>query len=242
MSNPRTVVISQPMLFPWVGMFEQIALADVFVHYDDVQFSKGSFTNRVQVKTGTGATWLTIPLRKFHLGETIAGIRANDDLPWRQDHLRLLDDAYAKAPFCGEMLELVESVYTSTAPLADLLITGLVRVADRLGLSTETEFFRSSELGVDGKGWARVLDIVRRLGGNVYVTGHGARNYLDAEAFEAAGIEVRYMDYACQPYPQLDDPFTPYVSVLDLLANTGPDAPAAIHPRTVPWRDFVSRA
>ena len=46
-----TVVISQPMLFPWVGMFEQVALADVFVHYDDVQFSKGSFTNRVQLKT-----------------------------------------------------------------------------------------------------------------------------------------------------------------------------------------------
>ena len=45
------VVISQPMLFPWVGMFEQIRLADVYVHYTDVQFSKGSFVNRVQIKT-----------------------------------------------------------------------------------------------------------------------------------------------------------------------------------------------
>ena len=48
------VVISQPMLFPWVGMLEQIMLADVFVHYADVQFSKGSFTNRVQIKDSTG--------------------------------------------------------------------------------------------------------------------------------------------------------------------------------------------
>ncbi len=57
------VVISQPMLFPWAGMFEQIRLADVYVHYPDVQFSKGSFTNRVQVKTAGGSRWLTLPLR-----------------------------------------------------------------------------------------------------------------------------------------------------------------------------------
>ena len=41
------VVITQPMLFPWVGLLEQIMLADVLVNYADVQFSKGSFTNRV---------------------------------------------------------------------------------------------------------------------------------------------------------------------------------------------------
>ncbi|MBC8123824.1 MAG: WbqC family protein, partial [Gemmatimonadaceae bacterium] len=58
----NTVVISQPMLFPWIGMFEQICLADVYVHYDDVQFSKGSFSNRVQVKSASGSKWITVPL------------------------------------------------------------------------------------------------------------------------------------------------------------------------------------
>ena len=46
----KTVVISQPMYFPWVGMLEQMALADVWVHLDDAQFSKGGFFNRVQIK------------------------------------------------------------------------------------------------------------------------------------------------------------------------------------------------
>ena len=31
------VVISQSMLFPWVGTLEQMLLADVFIHYDDVK-------------------------------------------------------------------------------------------------------------------------------------------------------------------------------------------------------------
>ena len=61
----KTVVISQPMFFPWVGIFEQIRLADIFVHFDDVQLPWGSsFINRVQIKTKDGIKWLTIPIRK----------------------------------------------------------------------------------------------------------------------------------------------------------------------------------
>ena len=54
----KTVVISQPMYFPWIGIFEQIRLADVFVFYDDVQFTRG-FINRVQYKTPQGTGWIT---------------------------------------------------------------------------------------------------------------------------------------------------------------------------------------
>ena len=230
------------MLFPWVGMFEQVALADVFVHYDDVQFSKGSFTNRVQVKTASGIHWLTVPLRKFRLGETIANVRANDDLAWRDDHVRLLDDAYRGAPHVTDMLEVVRSAYGVPDPLPVLLTAALERVASLVGAADGTQFVRSSELGVDGRGWERVLEIVRHFDGSVYVTGHGARNYLDSQAFEDAGVEVRFMDYACRPYPQLHGPFTPYVSVLDLLANTGPEAGTFLDPRTVDWRTFAARA
>jgi len=38
------------MFFPGWVLLEQLKLADLYVFYDDVQFSKGSFTNRVQVK------------------------------------------------------------------------------------------------------------------------------------------------------------------------------------------------
>ena len=58
------VVISQPMYFPWFGFMAQMSLADVFIWLDDAQFSKGSFTNRVQVKTDNGLTWMSVPLKK----------------------------------------------------------------------------------------------------------------------------------------------------------------------------------
>lgn len=233
-----TVVISQPMFFPWRGMFEQLALADVFVHYDDVQFSKGSFTNRVQIKTPNGSAWMTVPVQKHAGSNEIRSLRARDS-DWRADHLAQLREAYRGAPFGDEVLQLVADEYDRPGALVELLIGSFERVARRLGASDGTTFLRSSELGIGGSGWPRVLDVVAHVGGSVYVTGHGAGNYLDAEAFERAGVDVRFMDYALTPYPQLHGEFTPYVSILDLLANVGPDAPAHLHPRTVGWRTFL---
>src|SRR5436190_13002705 len=97
MTSGRVVVISQPMLFPWVGMVEQASLADVFVHYDDVQYSKGSFTNRVQVKTAAGSTWMTVPLLGVRLGDLISDLVADDARDWRGAHHRLLASALADA-------------------------------------------------------------------------------------------------------------------------------------------------
>ena len=235
-----TVVISQPMLFPWVGMFEQIVLADVYVHYDDVQFSKGSFTNRVQVRGTDGVSrWMTVPLDKAQKSPMIAELRAADR-DWRSEHRAQLTAAYRGAPHLDDALAVLDEEYADPAvSLCDLLIGSTERMAERLGAWDGTEVSRSSLLGIDGTSWERVLAVVRHFDGDTYVTGHGARNYLDAEAFERAGVEVRFTDYACTPYPQLHPDFTPYVSTLDLLANVGVDAaPAFLSPRTVHWREF----
>ncbi len=233
-----TVVISQPMFFPWVGMFEQLALADVYVHYDDVQFSKGSFTNRVQIKTATGSSWLTVPLDKSQHHPDIADLRAATG-DWPTRHRDQFAAAYRGAPHLDEALGILEAEYAAAErPLAELLMGSMERVGLRLGVLADTEVVRSSELGIDGHSWPRVLEVVQRFGGDTYVTGHGASRYLDSAAFEAAGVEVRYMDYAATPYPQLHGDFTPYVSVLDLVANVGADAPHYLAPRTVSWHDF----
>ena len=100
---------------------------------------------------------------------------------------------------------------------------------------------RSSQLEIHGSSWERVLSIVKAVGGRRYVTAHGAANYLDHQAFEAQGISVEYVDYSQESYSQLHGSFTPYVSVLDLVANLGPRANDAIRPKTIPWQEFLMR-
>jgi hypothetical protein len=77
------------------------------------------------------------------------------------------------------------------------------------------------------------------VGADVYVTGLGARNYLDHEEFAANDIAVRYMDYALTPYPQMFGPFTPYVSIVDAIANCGESVRDLVRSGTVCWRSVV---
>lgn len=234
------VVISQSMYFPWVGFLEQLRVADVFVRYDDVQFSKGSFTNRVQIKTAAGSRWMTVPLTGLHLGQRIDEVQLSADDSWRARHLGKLAQAYCGAPHRDEMLALVDDVFsTPVNGLADLAFESTRALARYFGLHDSLRWKSITELPTAGASSARVLEVVKAVGGTRYITGHGARNYLDHAAFEAAGIEVHYMRYRCLPYPQLHGDFTPYVSALDLVAQCGRTGQQYIQPETANWRDFL---
>ena len=235
----KRVVISQPMFFPWVGMFEQTRRADAYVHYDDVQFSKGSFTNRVQIKTARGSEWRSVPLRELRLGQKICEVAVDDRLDWRQRHLQLLAGAYAAAPFAAEMLTLARSVYARPATtISDVAIASIEAVWDYFPSTRPAQVLWSSALGIGGQSSSRVLEVVKQVGGTHYITGHGARHYLDHARFEAEGVKVEYIDYQKQAYPQQHGAFTPFVSVLDLIANLGKDGSRVMVSGTVDWKKF----
>ena len=94
------------MFFPWVGMLEQIRLADVFVHYDDVAFSKGSYSNRVQLKVASGVRWLTLPLKNVHMGQKIDEVLIQPPGNWSGKNRHLLQESLASATFFQDALEL----------------------------------------------------------------------------------------------------------------------------------------
>ena len=235
-----SVVISQPMLFPWVGMFEQIRLADSYVHYDDVQFSKGSFVNRVQIWNGNTICWMTVPIKHSKLARSIKDVEIDYKRNWQRKHLALLQQSYAKSTHRNDMLEIVECVYSkNTKTVCELSITSIEEICRYFDIADPALFKRSSELGISGTATQRVFDIVKTLAGTRYITGHGAKNYLDHDLFEKHSIDVEYMDYQRKPYPQLGNQFTPFISILDLVANCGKEGNNSICSGTVNWKSFV---
>lgn len=235
------VLITQSMLFPWIGMLGQLRLADIIVHYDDVQLSKGSFTNRVQVKTESGLHWMTIPLQNFRLGMLIdeTGFGAKDT--WVKGHMSLLSQSFQNSPYKADALDMVEQVYSSACEtVGSMSRLSMIKLGAYYGLLDGKKVLDIRSLGVSGLGTNRVLDIVKMVGGSTYITGHGARNYLDHLSFENAGIEVRYMEYDVEPYSQPWGPFTPYVTGLDLVANMGRQGLERITTSSMPWQKFIS--
>jgi hypothetical protein len=228
------------MLFPWVGLLEQIRLADVLVFYDDVQFSKGSFTNRVQVKTPTGIQWMTVPLQDLKLGAVIDEVKTVPTVQWREKHLALLDRSFKSATHANDALLMARGIYSMDHPsIGHLARASILAMCHYFGLLEGKRVLDVRELCINGSGSQRVLDIVHAVGGTIYITGHGARNYLDHEAFEESGIKVHYMHYERRPYPQLWGEFTPFLTSLDLLAYLGPDGQHKIVSTSVPWREFL---
>lgn len=234
------VVISQSMLFPWVGLLEQVRLAEVFVHYDDVQYSKGSFVNRVQLKTAEGMVWMTVPLLDLHLGQRIADVRLIPADRWVPRHLELLERSFDGAPHADDALALARDVYgQGHERLGGLAKASLMALVRYFGLDRGRRFVDVESLGIGGRSDRRVLDVVKRLDGTTYVTGHGAARYLDHRRFDAAGVQVAYMSYRCKPYAQAHGAFTPYVSGLDLVASCGRAGAKQLVSETLPWKDFV---
>jgi hypothetical protein len=230
-----TVVISQPMLFAWPGFFEQMMLADVYLWLDDAQFSRGSFTNRTRIVHGGAVKWLSVPLAGKGSFQSIGDLVAGED--FRARHVAFLNQAFAQAPYRPLAMEIVEEVYAEESICA-LLIASVEIPAVRMGLRLPARRARTSASGVVGASWRRVLDLVLSVGGTRYVTGHGAANYLDHEAFEAAGVAVEYMAYSKTPWPRSGPAGTPFASVLDLIAHTGPRAARYLRPATVGWKAF----
>jgi len=235
-----TVVIQQPMLFPWVGMIEHIAMADVYIHRDDVPFSKSWRTHRIQIKTAKGAEWMTIPIAHHCFEQPIVKLEASSQ-DWRTKHVRVLENAYAKAPYKREMLQIVRDVYErEDKPLVETISASVETLIDYFGLRDQLTVMKATEMQFAGDRSQQLVEMVQAVNGDVYLTGHGARNYIDHELFESNGIDVRYVEYSLSEYPQLHGNFEPYISALDLIANTGPDARNHhLKPRAIPWREFA---
>jgi hypothetical protein len=230
------------MFLPWRGIFEQIKLADVYVHYDDVQYPLGrSFMNRVQVKTPNGIQWLTVPVKKSGKEpQLIKDVVIDDTQDWRSLHLKILKHMYGKSPFYKDMFSLVTSIYSfETNLLSDMNIYGIELIAKYFNISPR--FLRSSELNIYSHSSEKLLEVMLKLTSKIYITGHGALNYLDYDLFERNGIQVEYIDYCCTPYPQSYGDFTPYVSILDLIANTGKNGINYMDSPSIYWRDFIGK-
>jgi hypothetical protein len=221
------VVILQPSYIPWRGYFDQIRRADLFIFYDDVQYDKHGWRNRNQVKTAQGKQWLTIPVHSKGVTEGIAikDVRIDWSKPWTKSHLKTLSISYNRSPYFKDYLPLLESFYNRRDVfLADFTIETTILLARELGIRS-TRFMRSSELnGIDGTKTDRLVQILEHVGATHYISGPSARDYIEREKFEAAGITLEYMEYNYPDYEQLYPPFDPYVSVLDLLFMKGPES------------------
>ena len=217
------VAIMQPTYMPWAGYLRLIAKADRFVYLDDAQYERGTWHQRNRVLANGHAHWLTVPVRRVSLGDSILDVQTDDAAPWRRKHAALLKGSYCRHPHGHDALELSDIVLqrTDLTSLAELNIALIEHCCVRMELSAER--FRSSELHVPGERATRVVAICEKLDASSYLSPPGARDYLQDDGFELlTRIKLEFDDYPAPAYPQQGNvSFVSHLSVLDVVANLG---------------------
>lgn len=231
--HSRTVAIHQPNFLPWLGWFDKLARADVFVLMDNTQFPRtgsGTWVNRVRMLVGGGPGWVTVPVVRAGQGvRMIHEMEIDDSSRWRVKLLRTLQASYGRATHFAEVFPLLtEWIETPTRSLAEFNITAIHGIAGLLGLDTG-KLVRGSSLKVEGAATELLIGMTRAVDAAAYLCGGGAGGYQEDEKFAAAGVELAYQGFVPRPYPQgRAAEFVPGLSVVDALMWCGPAGTRAL--------------
>jgi hypothetical protein len=221
----KTVAIHQPNFFPWLGYFDKIARADLFVFFDDVQFPKtgGVWSNRVKLLVGGEAKWFTATIdRQYHGTRNINEMSFLSSTPWREKLLKTLENDYRKHPFYAEVIEIVAPLLLNPENnIAEYNIHTVTTITKVLGLDI-TKLRRSSSYLLTGTANELLCAVTRAVGGETYICGGGADGYQDDAFFATQGVSLQYQNFRHPVYPQRGQvKFVPGLSVIDAAMNVG---------------------
>lgn len=214
--------IHQPNFFPWFGYFAKIVRSDVFVFLDDVQLVKtgGSYTNRTYLNIQGKAKYFTLPIIRTSGTQLINQSHFKDN-GWKKKLIETLKVNYVKAPYWKDNNDfLFELIGYQTDNLSEFNVHSIKEITNYLGL--KCTFLLSSSLSVPCSSTERLIEIVKKLHGDTYLSGKGAEKYQDESLFEQNHIHLIYNEFKHPLYRQLNtEEFIGGLSIIDLLFNLG---------------------
>ena len=237
------VSIHQPAYLPWLGYFHKILLSDIFVYFDTTQFEKNSFINRNKIKTPQGASWLTVSVKlNDHLRKEIREIEIAD-LNWSKKHWKAIELNYKKAKYWDLYAERLRKIYKNEYKyISDLCYDQLLLFIEFLKIKIKV--IKSSELKkIDSKKLQLVLDICEYMGATAYISGELGCDYIENKKFAEKRIKLYFQDYKHPEYSRLwGNEFLPYMSIIDLLFNEGPNSLNIIMKNNITKQDLLNNS
>lgn len=209
----------QPYFFPYIGYWQLIKSADIFVLLDDVNFINRGWINRNRILLKGEPYTITLPLIQASQNRKICEIAIHRDRIKLNKLLKTLSDAYARQPGRDLIIELAEQIINFEGCLADALYISVQRVCELLAIPTQILRSSQMEISKEQSGYGRIMRITRELGGDTYINPPGGRGLYSHTRFQEAGLILKFLQPGFTPYPQKSPAFIPGLSILDMLAS-----------------------
>jgi hypothetical protein len=207
----------QPYFLPYIGYFQLMQHCDIFVIYDDIQYSKGGWINRNRMLFEGAPRTFTIPLKR---GSDYLDIRDRTISPaFEPDQMmNLFRRAYSKAPYWDRHAELVRAILEfPSRNLFEFVANSITEVAACLDITTKV--IVSSQLVIDRslRGQDRVLATCEVLGATEYINPIGGLDLYSKTAFGERGIRLGFLESTFPPYLQFSETFVEALSIVDVV-------------------------
>ena len=226
-----TLSVHQPQYIPWLGYLHKIAHSDLFVYLDCCQYKHREFQNRNRILTANGELWLAVPVQvKGKRDQAIKDTMIDNAQAWGKSHFASLRHTYGKAPHWQEHAAFLEETLCARTweRLMDLNIAVTAYFLGCFGVATPVRL--ESEIGTSGESTERIIELCRKTGADCYLSGNGAKAYMDEARFPQEGLRLEYQRFVHPTYPQFNTTaaFFPYMSALDAMMNVPRERLAAL--------------
>lgn len=220
------ISINQPAFIPWLGYLHRIAISDLHIVLDHVQFEKNSFTNRNKIKSADGTLWLTVPLiTSGKFGDlAINKIEIASQIKWQKKIIGTIKQFYNKSPYFDQYFPYIEDTFVNREWIDFHSLLRYLNQYFLQELKIQTPIVYSSEIQVEGTKSDLVFNLCKLHGASTYISGPYGKSYLDQEKFNSADIRIEYHEYSHPEYLQQFKDFIPYMSIIDLLFNHGDES------------------
>lgn len=220
----RTAAIMQPYFFPYIGYFHLVAAADVFVLFDDVQYIDRGWSNRNRILVQGKAHTITLPVQNAPREATYSGREYCLDQIERSI-LKPIRFNYAKAPQFASVMPLIEDILSyPSSNVARFNGNLLERISRFLRLTTDFRFSSEIEVSTDLKAQDRIIAVTSAVGADRYINAAGGQALYSAAAFDAVGIELKFIQSELVPYSQFSGDPIVGLSIIDVLMFNSVDA------------------
>ena len=218
----NVVGIHQPNFMPWLGYFYKIFKSNVFIYLDDVQFQKtgASYINRVSININGKSSYITVPVKRNSGVHNINKTHFIDE-KWKKKVIGSLQGSYGKAKFFKQNKEFIfELINFKTDNFATYNIHFIESIVKELDISTK--LVKSSDYNITTTSTQRLVELIQKVDGNIYLSGSGGDNYQDSKMYEEENIKLIYNKMPKFEYSQIKtEEFVGGLSIVDAIFNIG---------------------
>lgn len=213
----------QPYIFPYLGYFQMLKYADLFVLYNDVNFIERGWINRNYILTDKGKSLFTVPLNKASSNKLINEVEVICNNKRFGNILKSIQQNYRKAIYFNEVFPLIEKVFDIDKPISvDLLAKKSIMMAvNYLNINTTIQFSSNIKYNRDADKVTKLIEIAKYGNAKTVVFPSGSRQLYSDTDFIIHGIKSLAITPRFESYHQVNTPneFVPSLSIIDILMN-----------------------